>query len=99
MKTDKQKIRNVFKERFIDNIIMGGEMVKVLGCGLEVSEFELQSRYYVHFRTNTHRKSIEPPYAHARYGLNILFFYEDGLGIQKPNKVDMPLNKENKPML
>ena len=25
-------------------------MAKVLGCGLEVSEFEFQSCYYVHFR-------------------------------------------------
>ena len=28
-------------------------MVKTLDCGIVVSEFELQSRYYVHFRTNT----------------------------------------------
>ena len=28
-------------------------MVKVLDCGIVVSEFELQSHYYVHFQTNT----------------------------------------------
>ena len=28
-------------------------MVKTLDCGIIVSEFELQSRNYVHFRTNT----------------------------------------------
>ena len=28
-------------------------MVKVLNFGIVVSEFELQSRYYVHFRANT----------------------------------------------
>ena len=28
-------------------------MAKVLNSGLEVCEFELQSRYFVHFRTNT----------------------------------------------
>ena len=28
-------------------------VVKVQDCGILVSEFELQSRYYVHFRTNT----------------------------------------------
>ena len=26
-------------------------MGKVLDCGLEVSEFEIQSHYYVHFQT------------------------------------------------
>ena len=30
-----------------------GVMDKVLDCGLKISEFELQSRHYVHFRTNT----------------------------------------------
>ena len=33
-----------------------GVMVKTMDCGIVVSEFEFQSRYYVHFRTNT------PPY-------------------------------------
>ena len=33
-------------------------MAKVLDCGLDVSEFELQSQYYVHFRTNTLGKGI-----------------------------------------
>ena len=31
-----------------------------MDCDLEVSEFELQSRNYVHFRTNTLRKSMDP---------------------------------------
>ena len=30
-----------------------GVRAKVLACGLTVSEFELQSFYYVHFPTNT----------------------------------------------
>ena len=30
-----------------------GVMVKAMDCGIVVSEFVLQSRYYVHFRTNT----------------------------------------------
>ena len=33
-------------------------MAKMLNCDREVSKFELQSRYYVHFRTNTLRKVI-----------------------------------------
>ena len=28
-------------------------LVKVMDCGIVVSEFVLQIRYYVHFRTNT----------------------------------------------
>ena len=30
-----------------------GVMVKVMDCEIVVSEFKLQSRYYVHFRANT----------------------------------------------
>ena len=35
-------------------------MVKVLDCDQKVSGFELQSRYYVHFRTNILGKGINP---------------------------------------
>ena len=35
-------------------------MVKVMGCGIVVSEFVLQSRYYVHFRANTLGKVMNP---------------------------------------
>ena len=35
-------------------------MVKTMDCGIVVSEFELQSRYYVHFRTNTLGKGMNP---------------------------------------
>ena len=35
-------------------------MVKVLDCGIVVSKFELQSRYYVHFQTNTFGKGMNP---------------------------------------
>ena len=37
-----------------------GVMVKVMDCGIVVSEFILQSRYYVHFRANTLGKGINP---------------------------------------
>ena len=33
-------------------------MVKAMDCGIVVSEFVLQSRYYVHFRANTLGKSM-----------------------------------------
>ena len=35
-----------------------GLMVKAMNCGFVVGEFELQSRYYVHFRANTLGKGI-----------------------------------------
>ena len=37
-------------------------MVRAIDCGILVSEFVLQSRYYVHFRANTLGKGNEPPY-------------------------------------
>ena len=37
-----------------------GIRIKGLGYGCVVSEFELQSRYYVQFRTNTFREGINP---------------------------------------
>ena len=37
-----------------------GVMVKAMDCGIVVSEFVLQSRYYVHFRTNTLGKGMNP---------------------------------------
>ncbi len=35
-----------------------GVMVKAMDCGIIVSEFELQSLYYVHFRANTLGKGM-----------------------------------------
>ena len=37
-----------------------GVMVKVMDCGIVVRKFVLQSRYYVHFPTNTPRKGMNP---------------------------------------
>ena len=37
-----------------------GVMVKAMDCGIVVSEFVLQSRYYVQFRANTLGKGINP---------------------------------------
>ena len=37
-----------------------GVMVKVMNCGIVVSEFVLQSRYCVHFRANTLGKGMNP---------------------------------------
>ena len=35
-------------------------MVKAMDCGIVVSEFVLQSPYYVHFRSNTFEKGMNP---------------------------------------
>ena len=37
-----------------------GVMVKVMDCGIVVSELVFQSRYYVHFWTNTLGKGMNP---------------------------------------
>ena len=37
-----------------------GVMVRAMDCGILVREFELQSRYYIHFRANTLGKGMKP---------------------------------------
>ena len=37
-----------------------GVMVKAMDCGIVVSKFVLQSRYYVHVRENTLGKGMNP---------------------------------------
>ena len=37
-----------------------GVMVEVMDCGIVVSEFVLQSCYYVHFRASTREKWMNP---------------------------------------
>ena len=37
-----------------------GIKVKALDCGIVVSEFEFQSHYYIHFRTNPLGKGMNP---------------------------------------
>ena len=37
-----------------------GVLVKAMDYGIVVSEFELQSRYYIHFRANTLGKGMNP---------------------------------------
>ena len=40
-------------------------MGKVLDCGIVVSEFEPQLRYYTHFQLNIFGKGIKPSYSPA----------------------------------
>ena len=44
-------------------------MINAMDCRIVVSEFVLQSRYYVHFRANTPGERYKPPYPPG-YGLN-----------------------------
>ena len=46
-----------------------GVMVKAMDCGIVVSEFVLQLRYYLHFQANTLGEKYEHPYPPS-YGLN-----------------------------
>ena len=45
-------------------------VANVLDFDIVVNEFELQSRYYVHFRTNTLGKDINPLNPAPGYGLS-----------------------------
>ena len=58
-------------------------MVKVMDYGILVSNFELQSRHYVPFRTNSLGKGYDPSYPPS-YGMHSIttVFLEDGFGIK-----------------
>ena len=58
-------------------------MVKTLDSIIVVTEFKLQSSYYVHFRTNTFEKGMKPLIL-PTLGCIVsqLFFYKDGFGIK-----------------
>ena len=57
------------KSRFYFSLSYKTTEVKAMDSGIVLSEFVFQSRYYVHFRTNTLGKRYEPPYPPS-YGLN-----------------------------
>ena len=58
-------------------------MVQAMDCKIVGSEFELQSLYYVHFRTNTLRKGMNP-FIPPNYGFNstTTAFSKAGFGIR-----------------
>ena len=60
-----------------------GVMVKAMDCRIVVSEFELQSHNYVHFRTNILEKGMNPHILPAM-GLIVplLLFLKDRFGIK-----------------
>ena len=61
-----------------------GVMAKVLDCGPRVSEFTLQSRYYVNFQTNTLGKGMNSFIPPPAMGLivSLLFFCKVSFGIR-----------------
>ena len=60
-----------------------GVMVKAMDCEIVVSAFELQSRYYIHFGTNTLGKGMNPLILPATgYIAPPLFFLKDGFVIK-----------------
>ena len=60
-----------------------GVMVKATDCGIVVSEFILQSRYYVHFRANTLGKGMNPLILPAMGEIvPLLFFLKNGFCIK-----------------
>ena len=72
-------------------------MANLLDCDMVVCEFKLLSRYEL--RANTLRKIMKSLILPAMSPIiSQLFFYTDSFGIKLSTKVDMPLNKETKPM-
>ena len=59
-----------------------GVMVKVLDSGIVISEFEPQSRYYVHFRTNSLRKGMDRLVLLAMGFIVPLLFWKDRFGMK-----------------
>ena len=60
-----------------------GVMVNAMDCGIVVIEFELQSRFYVHFRANTLGKGMNPLILPAMGKISPrLFFLNDSFGIK-----------------
>ena len=60
-----------------------GVMVKAMDCRIVVSEFVLQSRYYVHFRANTRGKGMNPLILPAMgWIVPLLFFWKNSIGIK-----------------
>ena len=50
----------LLRHNYLEQGCPRGVIVKALDCGIVVSKFKLQSCYYVHFRTNTLGKGMNP---------------------------------------
>ena len=72
---------------------------KVMDCDTLVSEFELQSCYYVHFRTSALGRVMNPFISPTIGYVRLLFSNKNVLGIKFLTKLYMPLNKQTKLLL
>ena len=58
-------------------------MIKTMNNGIVVNEFELQSRYYIHFSTNTLEKGMSPLILLSMGQIvPLLFFSKEEFGIK-----------------
>ena len=58
-------------------------LAKMVDCGFEVIEFELQSSNYIHFQTNINENGSERRYPPAMSQIvSLLFFNKNSFGIQ-----------------
>ena len=55
-----KSISLVYLPKYHRGVSPRGVVANVFNCHIVVSKFELQSRYYAHFRTNTLEKGINP---------------------------------------
>ena len=70
----------------------------VLDYNIVESEFEPKSRYYVHLRTNTLEKCMNPLIIPAMVKTETTTFSnKDIFGIKWPTQIDMLSNKETEP--
>ena len=69
-----------------------GEVINVLDCNILVSEFELQLRYCIDFRTNILKKGISSLIPHYARGYidSLLFFLRMDLALNNPQKMICP---------
>ena len=51
---------NIYTHTYMYMWFPRGVMVKAMDCGIIVSEFVFQSRYYIHFQANTLGKGMNP---------------------------------------
>ena len=63
---DRIKFLNYMKVFALEKGSPCGFLANVMNCDTEISEFELQSCYYVHFRSNIHGKVLHIDLRHGR---------------------------------
>ena len=72
-------------------------VASVLDCDIVVNEFELKSRYLIHFRTNTLLKGMNLFMPELWIEWYRCFSFINI--VKRPTKADMPLNRKTKTIL